>query len=142
MFLSGALDWLEEAGESVVHAATGIIAGAEHLIEGGVGAVHGDVVSAVSAVHDDLRDVVHWGGAQAEKGEDLFASVVDSAEDVVSRGVQEMGAVAEKVVDDTSGLANNLVGTAGDLLSTPLMLVGGGVLAFLLMSGRNSGFRL
>jgi len=152
MFLNSAIDWLadeasafghtiETDAEEVVQTVSGVIHYATDEIEGGISAVHDDALAAVTAVHDDMSDIVHWGGTQVEKGEDLFASVLDSSEQVVTHGMQEMGDLADKVIDDSYAFGNNLVDKGTGILSTPLMLLGAGALLFLYGSGRNSGFR-
>jgi len=152
MFLSSAIDWLEDRGAAVGHAieteaedviqtVSGVLHSATDEIEGGISAVHDDALAAVTAVHDDFSDVVHWGGTQVEKGEDLFASVLDRGDDLVEHGMQEMGDLADKVVDDSYSFGNNLVDKGSGILSTPLVLLAGGALLFLYGSGRNSAFR-
>jgi len=151
MFLSSALEWLEDKGatlghaivtdaEDLLQAGTGLIAGAEDEIEGGVSAIHDDLLGAVTTVHDDLSDVIHWGGTQVEKGEDLVSHVVDSSEQVVTHAVQELGDLGDRVLDDSYGFANNFVDKGTGMLSTPLTLLAGGALLFLMASGRNSRF--
>jgi len=152
MFLTSAISWLEDEGtaigrgietaaEDVVQSVTGVIHYATEEIEGGVSAIHDDALAVVTTVHDDASDIVHWGGTQVERGEDLFASVLDKGDDLVEHGMQELGDLADKVVDDSYQFGNNFVDKGTGMLSTPLMLLAGGALLFLMASGRNSSFR-
>ncbi len=129
MFLSSALDWLEDTGSSVwdtvYDAGAGVLGSAEHLVEG-AGA---SVSSAVDRVYTDATGLVEWGGAQINKQEDMLVHVVDKGE-----------AFAEHAVDQLGGVATDLIDKTASTVSMPLMLLGGGALLFLAASGKNSGF--
>ena len=68
-------------------------------------------------------------------------SAADTAKKAVSTVYQNTNKFYNKIVDDTigqKGIINNAVNRTTGILSTPLILVAGGIAAFLLFSGRNS----
>ena len=116
--IGDAWEWISDAGSAVVDEAASIVQGAGDLIEAGV-----------ETAHDDLRDVISWGGEEVDKTRDLIGTVAVKAEDLAYHAVDEVGGVATTAMDDASST-----------LSMPLTLLAGGALLFLMASGRNSSF--
>lgn len=56
----------------------------------------------------------------------------------LSKGFDTITTLDKTVIDDVSGGVNNLVNKTTGILSMPLILIGGGIAAFLLFSGKNS----
>ena len=91
---------------------------------------------AIGGVYDDVKSEIN-GGVQTVKNAvgGVYSDYKTGLSTVFSKGTD----LVNKITDDTIG-KGGLVDHAESIISMPLLLIGGGIAAFLLMSGKNSSF--
>ena len=123
MFLSGVGHFFEAAYDSTVSEVSSIASGAEDMFEGALGLGE----DTVSTVYNDGRSVVKWAGDRVVPAQDLVDHTVGSTVQIVDHAEEHLGHWGEKIIDDTAST-----------ISTPMMLLAGGLGIAAVMMGRNS----
>jgi phage-related protein len=104
-------------------------------IKSGISKIGHAVGSAFHSAVSDVSSIAHATGS-------AIKTVYGDAKKGVTAYAKGVSSIGNKVVDDTigtKGIINNAVNKTTGILSTPLLLVGAGIAAFLLFSGKNSG---
>lgn len=122
-YIMGILSFFKSIGNGIKHAFTS----AGNAVKKGFNSVKSGISSLAKSIGSGIK------------------SAADTAKKAVSTVYQNTEKFYNKVVDDTigkQGIINNAVNRTTGILSTPLILIGGGIAAFLLFSGRNSAVNI
>ena len=123
MFLSGVWDWVKDtasdvgdafsdAGSYVMEEAGSIVDGVESQFDGYVQTGE----DAIGTVYNDGKGVVVWAGDRVEQAQGLAEHTVD-----------ELGSCGKTAIEEGTGV-----------ISTPLLLLAGGLGLALVFAGRNT----
>ena len=134
MFLDGAFDWLADtagdiseglmdAGQWVSEEVSSVLDGTEAFID----SAYDKSAGVVNEVWSSGKGIVVWAGDRIEQAETAGTDLVDTGGRIAEHSVAELGIWGEKAIDEGTGM-----------ISTPLMLLAGGLGLALVFAGRNS----
>lgn len=128
----------EDVGSVVEHAASAVtdkIGDAGSAIIGGVTHVADDATSIVKTTVTTAGSTISNVAGDAK---DAVSNVAKDAGGVLTSAVGDVKSVVSTVADDAKGALGSVTSGLSGMLTMPLMLIAGGVAAFLLFTGKNS----